>query len=69
MGVINPGIWAIDSRVKMHNLCRVLKLFITAVLMVTSGPKNSQNKWLLMMMLFMVNYDDIMMMMMTIMII
>jgi hypothetical protein len=31
----------------MHNLCRVLKTVITAVLTVTSGPENSQNKWLL----------------------
>jgi hypothetical protein len=30
----------------MHNLCRVLKNVITAVLTVTSGPENSQNKWL-----------------------
>jgi hypothetical protein len=36
-----------DSWVKMHNLCRVLKTIITAVLTVTSGPENSQNKWLL----------------------
>jgi hypothetical protein len=39
-----------------------VKTIITAVLTVTSGPENSQNKWLLMMMLFMVNYDGIMMM-------
>jgi hypothetical protein len=31
----------------MHNLCRVFKTVITVVLMVTSGSKNSQNKWLL----------------------
>jgi hypothetical protein len=36
-----------DSRVKIHNLCRVFKTVITAVLTVTSGPENSQNKWLL----------------------
>jgi hypothetical protein len=40
-----------------------VKTDITAVLTVTSGPENSQNKWLLMMMLFMVNYVGIMMMM------
>jgi hypothetical protein len=26
---------------------------------VTSGPKNSHNKWLLIMLLFMMNYDDV----------
>jgi hypothetical protein len=40
-----------------------VKTVITAVLMVTSSPENSQNKWLLVKLLFMVNYEDIMMMM------
>jgi hypothetical protein len=31
----------------MHNLYRVFKTVITAVLTVTSGLENSQNKWLL----------------------
>jgi hypothetical protein len=44
-----------DSRVKMHNLCRVLKTVIIVVLMVTSGPENSQNKWLPVMLLI---HDD-----------
>jgi hypothetical protein len=55
MGVINPGIWATRLTVKVHNLCRMLKTVITAVLTVTSGPENSQNKWLLIMLFI---HDD-----------
>jgi hypothetical protein len=51
-----------DSRVKMHNLYRVLKIVITAMLTVTSGPKNSQNKWLLVMLLTHGDDDDVIMM-------
>jgi hypothetical protein len=40
-----------DFRVKMYNLCRVLKTVITAVLTDTSGPKNSQNRGLLLLMI------------------
>jgi hypothetical protein len=42
----------------MHNLCRVLKTVITAVLTITSCPKNSQNKWLLVMLLTHGGDDD-----------
>jgi hypothetical protein len=42
----------------MHNLCRVLKTVITAVLTVTSSPENSQNKWLPVMMLIHDDDDD-----------
>jgi hypothetical protein len=38
----------------MH-ICKVLKTVITAVLTVTSGPENSQNKWMLVMLL---THDD-----------
>jgi hypothetical protein len=62
MRVINPGIWTTRLTVKVHNLYRVLKNVITVVLIITSGLKNSQNKWLLIMLLFRMNYDDIMMM-------
>jgi hypothetical protein len=64
MGVINSGIWATRLTGKDAQPLQSVKIVITAVLTVTSGPENSQNKWLLMMMLFMVNYDGIMMMMM-----
>jgi hypothetical protein len=40
----------------MHNLCRVLKTVITAVLTITSGMENSQNKWLLD--IWMIDDDD-----------
>jgi hypothetical protein len=40
----------------------VLKIVITAVLMVTSGLKNSQNKWLLIMLLTHGDDDDVIMM-------
>jgi hypothetical protein len=63
MGVINPGIWATRLTGKDAQPLQSVKTVITAVLTVTSGPENSQNKWLLMMLLFMVNYDGIMMMM------
>jgi hypothetical protein len=46
----------------MHNLCRVLKTVITAVLTVMSGPENSQNKWLLVMLLTHGDDDDVIMM-------
>jgi hypothetical protein len=68
MGVINPGIWATRLMGKDAQSLQSVKTVITAVLTVTSGPENSQNKWLLMMLLFMVNYDGIMMMTMVIMI-
>jgi hypothetical protein len=42
----------------MHNLYRVLKTVITVVLTVTSGPKNSQNKWLVVMLLTHGDDDD-----------
>jgi hypothetical protein len=61
MGVINPGIWATRLTGKDAQPLQSVKTVITAVLTVTSGPKNSQNNWLLMMLLFMVNYDGIMM--------
>jgi hypothetical protein len=63
MGVINPGIWATRLTGKDAQPLQSVKTVITAVLTVTSGPENSQNKWLLMMLLFMVNYDGIMIMM------
>jgi hypothetical protein len=63
MGVINPSIWATRLTGKDTQPLQSVKTIITAVLTVTSGPKNSQNKWLLMMMWFMVNYDGIMMIM------
>jgi hypothetical protein len=63
MGVINPSIWATRLTGKDAHPLQSVKTVITVVLTVTSGPENSQNKWLLMMMLFMVNYDGIMMMM------
>jgi hypothetical protein len=46
----------------MHNLCRVLKTIITVVLIVMSGPKNSQNKWSLVSLFMHDDYDDFMMM-------
>jgi hypothetical protein len=64
MGVINPGIWATRLTGKDAQPLQSVKTVITAVLTVTSGPKKSQNKWVLMMLLFRVNYDGIMMMMM-----
>jgi hypothetical protein len=63
MGVINSGIWATRVTGKDAQPLLSVETVITVVLMVTSGLKNSQNKWLLMMLLFMVNYDGIMMMM------
>jgi hypothetical protein len=46
----------------MHNLCRVLKTVITAVLTVMSGPENSQNKWIFVMLLTHDDDDDVIMM-------
>jgi Na+/H+ antiporter NhaC len=63
MGVINPGIWATRLMGKDAQPLQSVKTVITAVLTVTSGPENSQNKWSLVKMLFVVNYDGIMMMM------
>jgi hypothetical protein len=63
MGVINSGIWATRLTGKDAQPLQSVKTIITAVLTVTSGPKNSQNKWLLVKLLFMVNYEGIMMMM------
>ena len=62
MGVINPGIWESRLVVNVHHLCRGLQTVITAVLMVTSGPENTQNKWLLIMVFIHDDYDDIMIM-------
>ena len=62
MGVINPGIWGSRLAVNVHHLCRGLQTVITAMLTVTSGPENSQNKWLLIMMFIHDDYGDIMMM-------
>jgi hypothetical protein len=55
MGVINPGIWVTRLTVKVHNLCKVLKTVITAMLTITSGLENSQNKGLLIMLFI---HDD-----------
>jgi hypothetical protein len=44
----------------MHNFYRVLKTVITAMLTVTSGLENSQNKWILVMLL--THDDDVIMM-------
>jgi hypothetical protein len=63
MGVINLNIWATRLTGKDAQPLQSVKTVITAVLTVTSGLENSQNKWLLMMLLFMVNYDGIVMMM------
>jgi hypothetical protein len=46
----------------MHNLCKVLKTVITAVLMVMSSLENSQNKWSLISLFMHDDYDDNMMM-------
>ena len=53
--------WESCLTVNVHNLCRGLQTVITAVLTVTSGPENSQNKWLLIMLFIHDDYDDIMM--------
>jgi hypothetical protein len=63
MGVINPSIWATQLTGKDAQPLQSVKIVITAVLTITSGPENSQNNYLLMMLLFMVNYDGIMMIM------
>jgi hypothetical protein len=55
MRVINPGIWAIRLTSKDAQPLQSIKTVITAVLMVTSGPKNSLNKWLPVMLII---YDD-----------
>jgi hypothetical protein len=68
MRVINPGIWATRLTGKDAQPLQSVKTVITVVLTVTSGPKNSQNKWSLVKLLFMVNYEGIMMMMTTMMI-
>ena len=52
MGVINPGIWETRLMVNVHNLYRVLQTIITAMLMVTSGPENSQNNWLIIVLIY-----------------
>jgi Na+/H+ antiporter NhaC len=62
MGVINLGIWATRLTGKDTQPLQSVKIVITVVLTVTSGPENSQNKWLLVKLLFMVNYEGIMMM-------
>jgi hypothetical protein len=50
-----PGIWATRLTGKDAQPLQSVKTVITAVLTVTSGPENSQNKWLLDMWL---TYDD-----------
>jgi hypothetical protein len=57
MGVINPGIWATRLMGKDAQPLQSVKTVITTVLTVTSGPKNSQNKWLPVM-LFIHDDDD-----------
>jgi hypothetical protein len=42
-----PGKWATRLTGKDAQPLQSVKTVITAVLMVTSGPENSQNKWLL----------------------
>jgi hypothetical protein len=58
MGVINPGIWATRLTSKDAQPMQSVKTVITAVLTVTSGLKNSQNKWLLIMLLIHDDDDD-----------
>jgi hypothetical protein len=59
LGVDGPRAFGqYDSQLKMHNLCRVLKTVITAVLMVTSWLENLQNKWLLVILLTHGGDDD-----------
>jgi hypothetical protein len=55
MGVINPGIWATRLTGKDAQPLQSVKIVITTVLTVTSGPENSQNKWILVMLLI---HDD-----------
>jgi hypothetical protein len=62
MGVINSSIGATRLMGNVHNLCRVSKTVITAVLIVMSGPKRSQNKWSLISLFMHDDYDDFMMM-------
>jgi hypothetical protein len=50
-----PGIWATRLTGKDAQPLQSVKTVKTAVLTVTSGPKNSQNKWLLDMWM---TYDD-----------
>ena len=52
MGVINLGIWETQLTVNVHNLCRGLQTVIIAVLMITSGPENSQNNWLIIVLIY-----------------
>jgi hypothetical protein len=42
-----PGKWATRLAGKDAQPLQSVKTVITAMLMVTSGPENSQNKWLL----------------------
>jgi hypothetical protein len=55
MGVINLGIRATRLTGKDAQPLQSVKTVITAVLTVTSGPENSQNKWLPVMLLI---HDD-----------
>jgi hypothetical protein len=55
MGVINLGIRATRLTDKDAQPLQSVKTVITAVLTVTSGPENSQNKWLPVMLLI---HDD-----------
>jgi sulfite exporter TauE/SafE len=58
MGVINPGIWATRLTGKDAQPLQSVKTIITAVLMITSGLKNSQNKWLPVILLIHGDDDD-----------
>jgi hypothetical protein len=53
-----PDIWATRHTGKDAQPLQSVKTVITAVLMVTSGPKNSQNKWLPVMLLIHDDDDD-----------
>jgi hypothetical protein len=50
-----PGIWATRLTGKDAQPLQSVKTVITAMLTVTSGPENSQNKWLLD---IWITYDD-----------
>jgi hypothetical protein len=55
MGVINPDIWATRLTGKDAQPLQSVKTVITVMLTITSGSKNSQNKWLPVMLLI---HDD-----------
>jgi hypothetical protein len=58
MGVINLSIWATQLTDKDAQPLQSVKTVITVVLTVTSGPENSQNKWLPVMLLIHDDDDD-----------